>query len=233
MNVNAFWHFLTLQLFKERAKHFGIIFISVMILFLLASILFISSSIRFSLEETLEAQPDFVVSRLQGGTAVPAPLEWGDELVEIYGITKVTPRVYGRYFFAPKDRSFLIVGVDFLDEQTHKKLQKLKNDNIQLRTIGRKERVPKTLMETIEAVIEQTKNNTGLIVNLAFNYGARLEIIDAVGLMDGEGGIDGMNGFQVLSSYCHDYSFRGNSGGLLLKTPAGIVFIPHPDLKIR
>jgi undecaprenyl diphosphate synthase len=28
--------------------------------------------------------------------------------------------------------------------------------------------------------VEQTKNNTGLIVNLAFNYGARLEILDAV-----------------------------------------------------
>jgi len=29
-------------------------------------------------------------------------------------------------------------------------------------------------------VIEKTKNNTGLIVNLAFNYGARVEIIDAI-----------------------------------------------------
>ena len=61
-----------------------------------------------------------------------------------------------------------------------KKLQKLKNDNIQLRMIGQKERIPKTLFETIATVIDETKNNTGLIVNLAFNYGARVEIIDAV-----------------------------------------------------
>jgi len=125
MNVNAFWHFLTLQLFKERSKHVGIIVISVMILFLLASVLFISSSIRFSLEETLKVQPDFVVSRVKGGAAAPTPMVWGDELLETYGISKVTPRVYGRYFFAPKEKYFLIVGVDFLDEQSHGHLQKL------------------------------------------------------------------------------------------------------------
>jgi ABC-type lipoprotein release transport system permease subunit len=125
MNTNAFWHFLTLQLFKERSKHLSIIVISVMILFLLSSVLFISSSLRFSLEETLKVQPDFVVSRIQGGTEVPTPTTWGDELLDIYGVTKVTPRVYGHYFFEDKKSSFLIVGVDFLEEQSHKNLQKL------------------------------------------------------------------------------------------------------------
>lgn len=127
MNANAFWHFLTLQLFKERSKHLSIVGISVMILFLLSSVLFISSSLRFSLEETLKSQPDFVVSRIQGGTEMPTPVSWGDELLDIYGVSKVTPRVYGRYFFEDKKRSFLIVGVDFLEEQSHENLQKLVN----------------------------------------------------------------------------------------------------------
>ena len=125
MNANAFWHFLTLQLFKERSKHLSIIVISMMILFLLSSVLFISSSLRFTLEETLKIQPDFVVSRIQGGNQIPTPQSWGDELLDIYGVTKVTPRVYGRYFFQTKEISFLIIGVDFLEEQSHKNLQKL------------------------------------------------------------------------------------------------------------
>lgn len=125
MNNNAFWHFLTLQLFKERSKHLSTIVVSIMILFLLSSALFISSSIRFSLEETLKVQPDFVVNRTQGGSAVPTPLEWSDELIEIYGITQVTPRVYGRYFYEAKEKSFLIIGVDFFEVQAHEKLQKL------------------------------------------------------------------------------------------------------------
>ena len=122
---NAFWHFLTLQLFKERSKHLSVVMVSVLLLFLLSSVLFLSSSIRFSLEQTLESQPDFIVSRLQGGTVVPASLSWSDELLDIYGITKVTPRVYGRYFFQAKEKSFLIVGVDFFEEQSHKNLEKL------------------------------------------------------------------------------------------------------------
>lgn len=123
MNSNAFWHFLTLQLFKERSKHISVINISVMILFLLSSVLFISSSIRFSLEDTLKVQPDFVVNRTQGGSPVPTPLDWTDKLIDIYGISNVAPRVYGRYFFEPKGASFLIVGVDFLEDQSHEKLQ--------------------------------------------------------------------------------------------------------------
>ena len=125
MNANAFWHFLTLQLYKERSKHLSVIIISVMILFLLSSVLFISSSIRFSLEETLKVQPDFVVSRIQGGSSVPTPMVWGDELLDIYGVSKVTPRVYGRYYFTAKEKSFLIVGVDFMEEQSHEILQKI------------------------------------------------------------------------------------------------------------
>jgi ABC-type lipoprotein release transport system permease subunit len=125
MNSNAFWHFLTLQLFKERSKHLSVIVISVMILFLLSSTLFISSSIRFSLEQTLKVQPDFVVSRTLGGEAVPTPLIWSDELLDIHGISRVSPRVYGRYFFEAKEKSFLIVGVDFFEDQGHDDLQKL------------------------------------------------------------------------------------------------------------
>jgi ABC-type lipoprotein release transport system permease subunit len=125
MNSNAFWHFLTLQLVKERSEHLWVIFISVMIVFLLSSVFFISASIRFSLEETLKVQPDFVVSRIQGGTSIPTPIVWSDEIIEIYGVNKVTPRIYGRYFFEPKGKSFLIVGVDFMEEQSHKNLEAL------------------------------------------------------------------------------------------------------------
>lgn len=78
----------------------------------------------------------------------------------------------------PKNEVSVIMNI--LAAVLDKKLQKLKNDNIQLRTIGRTERIPRPLLETLKTVINETQNNTGLIVNLAFNYGARVEIIDAV-----------------------------------------------------
>ncbi|MEA3418915.1 MAG: FtsX-like permease family protein [Campylobacterota bacterium] len=128
MRNSPFFHFLTLEFFKERKKHIGVIAISLVILFLLSSVLFISSSIRYSLEQTLAQEPDFVVQRIQGGQRVNAPAEWIDNLLEIHGISKVTPRVYGRYFFKSKEDSFLIVGVDFMDEQSHKALRTIMDE---------------------------------------------------------------------------------------------------------
>jgi len=125
MQSSAFFHFLTLAFFKARKKHAGVIAISVVILFLLSAVLFISSAIRYSLTQTLEAQPDFVVQRVQGGERINAPLAWMDSLLDLYGVEKVTARVYGRYFFKDKQESALIVGVDFMDEQSHKALESL------------------------------------------------------------------------------------------------------------
>lgn len=123
MRSSPFFHFLTLEFFKERKKHIGVIAISLVILFLLSSVLFISSSIRYSLEQTLSFEPDFVIQRTQGGERINVPAEWMDKLLEIHGISSVTPRVYGRYFFKSKENSFLIVGVDFMDEQSNKALR--------------------------------------------------------------------------------------------------------------
>ncbi|RLA76673.1 MAG: ABC transporter permease [Epsilonproteobacteria bacterium] len=132
MRNSPFFHFLTLEFFKERKKHMGVIAISLVILFLLSSVLFISSSIRYSLEQTLDQEPDFVVQRIQGGERVSVPTEWMDRLLEIHGISSVTARVYGRYFFKSKEKSFLIVGVDFMDEQSHKALRTIM-DEVDLR----------------------------------------------------------------------------------------------------
>lgn len=61
-----------------------------------------------------------------------------------------------------------------------KKLDTLKRNNIKFQTIGRRDRIPSKVLESIEQVARETSKNTGLIVNLAFNYGSRTEIIDAV-----------------------------------------------------
>jgi len=125
MRSSPFFHFLTLEFFKERKKHVGVIIISLIVLFLLSAVLFISSSIKYSLEQTLDMEPDFVVQRIEGGQRVDMPMEWMDKILEVYGVEKVTPRVYGRYFFKDKQKWALVVGVDFLDEQSNKSLSKL------------------------------------------------------------------------------------------------------------
>lgn len=62
----------------------------------------------------------------------------------------------------------------------NKRAKKLGKSNIRIASIGRRDGLPKAVLESLEKAIELTKNNTGLIVNMAFNYGSRVEILDAV-----------------------------------------------------
>ena len=54
------------------------------------------------------------------------------------------------------------------------------SNNVSLRCLGRKEQLPGSVRETLDRVIAETAANTGLILNLALSYGARVEIVDAV-----------------------------------------------------
>jgi undecaprenyl diphosphate synthase len=59
--------------------------------------------------------------------------------------------------------------------------QELHDLNVRIRFIGRRNwRVPKRVLRRIDEATELTKNNTGLTFTIAFNYGGRAEIIDAI-----------------------------------------------------
>lgn len=60
-----------------------------------------------------------------------------------------------------------------------KEIADLNKRNIRFKKIGRDDPIPKTLQGLIAKAEDVTKNNTGLIMNLALNYGSRTEIIDA------------------------------------------------------
>ncbi len=59
------------------------------------------------------------------------------------------------------------------------KIKKLDQDNFCVRFIGRQEGVPPEVIRTMQEATQQTRNNSGLILNIAFNYGGRQEILDA------------------------------------------------------
>ncbi|MGL5124284.1 MAG: isoprenyl transferase [Fusobacteriaceae bacterium] len=53
-------------------------------------------------------------------------------------------------------------------------------NNVKFIVSGRKENISEDLLMAIEKLSEKTKLNTGITLNIAFNYGGRSEIIDAV-----------------------------------------------------
>lgn len=67
-----------------------------------------------------------------------------------------------------------------LDAFLKNKLKKLMENNVRLKVIGRKEPIPDYLWRNLCQTQKTTAANTGLTVILAFNYGSRQEITDAV-----------------------------------------------------
>lgn len=58
-------------------------------------------------------------------------------------------------------------------------IKELMENNVRVMIIGDRERIPAETMRVIDDAIKTTRNNTGLILNFAFNYGARDEIVRA------------------------------------------------------
>ena len=55
----------------------------------------------------------------------------------------------------------------------------LKKNNVQLRTMGRIERLPPKTLKLIQESKDYLSGNTGLVLNIALSYGGRTEIVDA------------------------------------------------------
>jgi undecaprenyl diphosphate synthase len=66
--------------------------------------------------------------------------------------------------------------VEYLRQETPTMME----NNIQFRQIGRLDNLPSEVLGEVDRTLEETKNNTGLTLVLALNYGSRAEITDAV-----------------------------------------------------
>jgi undecaprenyl diphosphate synthase len=67
-----------------------------------------------------------------------------------------------------------------LEERIGKDVPKLHKKGIKVRHLGRLQELPEWLQKSIKNAEELTRNNTGMTLNLAFNYGGHVEIVDAV-----------------------------------------------------
>jgi len=73
------------------------------------------------------------------------------------------------------------------EESISKYVSELHENGIKLRHLGHLEELPQGLQSAINKAIELTKNNTGMTLSFALNYGGRLEILDAVRHIIAEG----------------------------------------------
>ncbi|MDE3180273.1 MAG: isoprenyl transferase [Acidobacteriota bacterium] len=69
--------------------------------------------------------------------------------------------------------------MDLLREYLKKEMGKMQKENIRLNVIGRMRELPKPVQKDLREAMTSTRGNTGLLLTLALNYGARAEIVDA------------------------------------------------------
>jgi len=105
--------------------------------------------------------------------------------------------------------------MSILEDVLQKELVELHKEGVQLRHIGRLERLPGRLQEQVLDAIELTKNNDRLILNVAFNYGGRDEIVHAIQKMIK----DGIPAEDVTDELVSKYLYTAG--------------VPDPDLIIR
>jgi len=135
-----------------------------------------------------------------------AAVELGIQILTIYAFSTEN---WGR----PEDEVKGLLSI--LERVIDRELPELHQEGVQLRHIGRLERIPPRLRQKVQEAIELTKNNQRLILNVAFNYGGRAELVDAIRRMIA----DGVSAEEVDEALVSRYLYTGG--------------LPDPDLIIR
>lgn len=73
-----------------------------------------------------------------------------------------------------------------LREYLHKELTTLQKNNIRFQVIGRWREMPEEVVRDLEWGIAETQKSTGLLFNIALNYGGRTELVDAFRTLFGQ-----------------------------------------------
>ena len=102
---------------------------------------------------------------------VRAAVEHGISVLTLYAFSQENWK-------RPKEEvSFLMNLLDFFLKEEVKNLMK---EGVSLRTIGHIEALPEQTLKQLLGAVRETSGNKKMILNIALNYGARTEILDAV-----------------------------------------------------
>ena len=113
----------------------------------------------------------------------------------------------------PKEEvSFLM---ELLAKTMQNELQELYENNVKINFIGNIKALNENLQKILQQSSDKTKNNTGVILNIAINYGARDELVNAIKNIIK----DNIKQENITENLINNYLYTKN--------------IPDPDLLIR
>ena len=103
----------------------------------------------------------------------------------------------------PKEEVSALMGL--LVKYLRSELEELHKNNVKILTIGDISKLPEACIEELALAKEKTKDNTGLVMSLALNYGGRNDLVNAVknirqDLVDGKISLDDIDD-NLISSH--------------------------------
>jgi undecaprenyl diphosphate synthase len=106
-----------------------------------------------------------------------------------------------------------------LREYLRKELARLERNNIQFRVLGQMKELPSLVQKDLISAVDRTHANTGMIFNVALNYGGRTEIVDACRRLVERTTASGMSPIDVDETMIEKELYTAG--------------LPDPDLLIR
>jgi len=104
---------------------------------------------------------------------------------------------------------------DFLKSQ----LSEMMENGIRLNALGQIERLPEDVQDTLKETMDKTRENQGMLLNLALSYGSRDEIVDAVRKIASDVSAKRLRPEEITPDLFEKYLYTSG--------------IPDPDLLIR
>ena len=97
---------------------------------------------------------------------------------------KLGIKVISAYAFSTENWKRPVTEVNFIMELLSRyltnEIEEFNENNVQVRFIGSREGLPTAILAKMDHAVNETRNNTGIILNLAINYGGQAEILHAV-----------------------------------------------------
>ncbi len=106
------------------------------------------------------------------------------------------------------------------EQYLQSELPELVKNNVRVNFIGERKRLPQQVCAAIDKGLQETRNNSGMILNFALNYGARAEIVQAARRL-AEDVRQGVIGTDITEEQFSAYLYTGR------------LQLPDPDLLIR
>jgi undecaprenyl diphosphate synthase len=107
----------------------------------------------------------------------------------------------------------------WLRESLLTEITELDQNNVRLNAIGRIDGLPTTVRVALKSALEKTKTNSGLILNLALNYGGRSELVDAFRCLAQKVKIGELDAKNIEEKHIQESLYTAD--------------LPDPDLLIR